>query len=107
MEIFDLTTRKGMQKLAKAYGVCCFPQSFLAKFAFKLIGSFMGSEATKQQSLAAEQIIQKGKENGVNEMELIVNNTKGFRLKYPAEEGMNIDTTIGSDEKMHIKVKYK
>jgi hypothetical protein len=108
MEIFDLTTRNEMQKFLMEHGDLVAPPDFLGKLVLKLFATFMGSKAAaKQQSLAAEQLIQKGKENGVDEMEIIVNNNKGFHFESPTEEGVKIDITIGKDGKMHIKVKYK
>ena len=39
-------------------------------------------------------------------MEITIQNSRGLKLNIPAEEAQ-IDTVIGSDEKMHIRVKYK
>lgn len=40
-------------------------------------------------------------------MEIILDNTKGFHFDAPIDEKCKIDTVIGSDEKVTIKVKYK
>lgn len=110
MEKFDLTSKEGLRKVAKFYrrnGLgYCFPQLFLAKKLLDLVDLVMGSEASMQQAQAAEKLIQKGKEEGVDEMEIIINNNKGFHFECPIED-VNISTNLGSDEKMHIKVKYK
>ena len=54
----------------------------------------------------AEKLITKGKENGVDEMDITMDNSRGFKLKVPIE-GVDIETKLGADEKMHVKVKYK
>ena len=60
----------------------------------------------KAQQEAAEKLIEKGKENGVDEMEITVDNTRAFKLNVPGND-VKIVTMLGADEKMHIKVKYK
>jgi hypothetical protein len=108
MEQFDLTNKEGLRKVAEYCGKnawkLAFPQLYVAK---KLLGYIMGSDATIQQTQAAEKLIQKGKENGVDEMEIVINNTKGVHFECPVEEGIKVNAILGSDEKMHIKVKYK
>ena len=39
-------------------------------------------------------------------MEITIDNHKGFKLNVPME-GEKIDTSIGSNDKMTLKVKYK
>ena len=62
--------------------------------------------ATKYQQKAAEELIAAGKRNGVKTLEFDVDNTTGFKLKIPVED-CNIDTIIGTNDKMTIKVTYK
>jgi hypothetical protein len=108
METFDFTNKEGLRKIAKFYGRNWWKISYHGLFlAKKLWDSVMGSEASIQQAQAAEKLIQKGKDVGVDEMEIIINNDKGVHVECPTEDGVKIDATIGSDEKMHIKVKYK
>lgn len=61
---------------------------------------------TKQGEIA-KKLIEAGKETDVDEMEIILDNTKGFHFDAPIDEKCKIDTVIGSDEKVVIKVKYK
>ena len=39
-------------------------------------------------------------------MEIVLNNTKGFKLNIPLEGG-KIDTVLGNDGKIHVKVRFK
>lgn len=72
----------------------------------KIIDSIFNSDTSERQAKAAEELIKQGKENGVDNMEITIDNTKGFKLNIPIED-VKIDTMIGGDEKMIIKVKYK
>lgn len=40
-------------------------------------------------------------------MEIILDNKKGFHFNAPIEEDITIETTLGADEKIKIRVKYK
>lgn len=44
--------------------------------------------------------------DGVKEMEITLNNDKGFDFGVPVE-GIDIKAKAGSNEKIHIKVVYK
>lgn len=105
METFDLTTNEGM-KMAKKYVLSYFeitPVGILYKFG-KMI---FDSDSVKKQGKAAEDLIKVGKEKGVDEMEIILDNKKGFHFNAPIEKDTTIETTLGSDEKIKIRVKYK
>ena len=78
-------------------------QMYLAKKALEYI---LKSDTTTQQTEAARSLIIQGKEANVDEMEIKIENTKGFKLDIPIED-VKVDTIIGADEKMSIKVKYK
>lgn len=54
-----------------------------------------------------KKLIEAGKANGVDEMEIKLDNKKGLHIDAPIDEKCKIDTVIGSDEKVTIKVKYK
>ena len=41
------------------------------------------------------------------ETKIILDNKKGFHFNAPIEEGIKIETALGSDEKIKIRVKYK
>lgn len=76
----------------------------IGKYIFEKLFS---KDTIKAQQEAAESLIKKGKENGVDEMEITVDNTRGFKLNVPMDDDVKIDTVVGADEKMVIKVKYK
>lgn len=40
-------------------------------------------------------------------MEIILDNKKGFHFNAPIDKDTTIETTLGSDEKIKIRVKYK
>lgn len=79
------------------------PLTYLAK---KALDNILNSDTTTKQAEAAKSLIMQGKEDGVDEMEIKIENTKGFKLDIPIED-VKVDTIIGADEKMYIKVKYK
>lgn len=79
----------------------------IIKVGKSLIDSFFNNtESISKQQEAAEALIKRGKEEGVDEMEITLDNHKGFKLNVPIE-GVKIDTLIGSNDKMTLKVKYK
>ena len=62
--------------------------------------------SSKDQGEIAKELIRKGKEHGVKEMEITIDNNKGFDFGVPFE-GIDIKAKAGSNEKIHIKVNYK
>ena len=79
----------------------------IIKVGKSLIDSFFNNtESISKQQEAAEALIKRGKEEGIDEMEITLDNHKGFKLNVPIE-GVKIDTLIGSNDKMTLKVKYK
>lgn len=101
METFDLTTKDGME-IAKKYFELT-PVGML----FKIGKMIFDSDSVKKQGKTVEDLIKDGKERGVDEMEIILDNKKGFHFNAPIEEGITIETALGSDEKIKIRVKYK
>lgn len=99
---WDLTNKKELTT-AERYLFYANPLLFVGK---KIIDSIFNSDTSERQAKAAEELIKQGKENGVDNMEITIDNTKGFKLNIPIED-VKIDTMIGGDEKMIIKVKYK
>ena len=100
-EFFDLTTKEGVKSSL----------GFIAASPFVMISAYLlksifGSNRTEVQTEMAEKLITKGKENGVDEMDITMDNSRGFKLKVPIE-GVVIETKLGAVEKMHVKVKYK
>ena len=101
MEKFDLTTKTGKTKAFTQMSLFSFsPLLGLATLALdKLVSS-------KDQGEIAKELIRKGKEDGVKEMEITRNNDKGFDFGVPVE-GIDIKAKLGSNKKIHIKVVYK
>ena len=95
MEKFDLTTKTGKTK--------AFTQMSLFGLATLALDKLVSS---KDQGEIAKELIRKGKEDGVKEMEITLNNDKGFDFGVPVE-GIDIKAKAGSNKKIHIKVVYK
>ena len=68
----------------------------------------VGKQAELAQAELAEKLIHKGKEAGVDEMEIKLKNQKpGFKMKAPID-GVEIEVSANAGEdEMLIKVKYK
>ena len=102
---FDLTTKKG-QKEASQYlglgllGIISPPLGIVAWLISKKEKS-----AIRQIELA-ERLVKTGEEKGVANLELTVDTKVGLGLGANIE-GATINTTLGSDDKMTLKVKYK
>lgn len=116
MEKYDLTDKKELIKVTKDIMSGPFANALIAvnplvpvilKFGGMILDKIYSTETLKLQKDTAESLIKRGKENGVDEMEITVKNSRGFKLNVPIDDGIKIDTMIGADEKMHIKVKYK
>ena len=116
MEKYDLTNKSELVKVTKELMSGPFAKTLLAtnpmipvitEFGKIVLDKMFSTETLKLQKETAEQLIKRGKEEGVDEMEITVKNSRGFKLNMPIDESVKIDTMIGADEKMHIKVKYK
>ena len=99
----DLTTKEGRENASRLLeiGLMFNPILYLA---FKLIDKHQ--EGQRQQEKIVENIIVKGKEQGVDSMTIKMNNVKGFKLNIPVED-VKIDTTIGANDTITLNVKYK
>lgn len=107
MERFDLTKKSEAEKaiaFCKYFGMTAFPHLAIP---YKIAKWIFDSDSAKKQGEIAKKLIEAGKETDVDEMEIILDNTKGFHFDAPIDEKCKIDTVIGSDEKVVIKVKYK
>ena len=100
---FDLTNKKELRAVLTDYVIISNPMLAVGKYVIEKVFS---KDTIKAQVEAAESLIKKGKDNGVDEMEITVDNTRGFKLNVPLDD-VKIDTVVGADEKMRIKVKYK
>lgn len=95
---FDLTTKEGVNSVSKILAMTN-PLIAIPYFIFN-------SKRTEDQSEVVEKLIKKGKEIGIDEMEIKIDNSKGIDLNLPLED-VEIRTRLGNDEKTYIKVKYK
>ncbi len=116
MASFDLTTQNGFNT-AKDFlssnksGILDFiqnPATALIKIAlekgYDLLTQNDKIEAQKDMVFT---LIKQGKENGVDNMEIIVDNTVGLSFNGSQIDGCPIKATLGSNDKMTIKVQYK
>lgn len=99
---FDLTTKKGMYTALACLSVI----NPLAAPVALCLNKIFNSEATKDQGKVVEDLIRKGKEQGVTEMEITLDNKKGINFSCPIE-GAEIKTMVGNAETTTIKVKFK
>ena len=106
MKKYDLTSSSGLQKALKDICKYSFMTSPLGLVKYTLDKVLDSSKQFETQRDVAVELIRRGKEQGVDEMEIVMENKRGFKLNVPVEEA-KIDTALGSDDKMHIKVKYK
>lgn len=107
MERFDLTKKSEAEKaiaFCKDFGMIAFPHLAIP---YKIAKWIFDSDSAKKQGEIAKKLIEAGKQNGVDEMEITLDNKEGLHLDVPIDENCKIDTVIGSDEKVVIKVKYK
>ncbi len=114
MKKFDLTTLVGIN-LANNYvqGIIYdpkTPETMIPSFyelLKLLLGGLFGNKEQKEQSEAIEKLIEAGKREGVDEMEVTIRTTKGLKLNIPEAEEIKVDTTLGSDEKIKLRIRYK
>lgn len=106
MERFDLTKKSEVEKAIDFCKDLCVP---IPQFAipYKIAKWIFDSDSAKKQGEIVKKLIEAGKANGVDEMEIKLDNKKGLHIDAPIDENCKIDTVIGSDEKVTIKVKYK
>ncbi|MDD6140207.1 MAG: hypothetical protein PUB61_02255 [Bacteroidales bacterium] len=105
MKVFDLTTKSGKTDAISSMGL--FPSLFLTSSPIWLLKIALDKlSSSKDQGEIAAELIRKGKENNVKEMEIIVDNKKGLNLRTPIE-GVDVKVMVGSDEKANVKVVYK
>ena len=96
MEKFDLTTKPGkLRRLPKCHS---FPSILYLDWQHLL--------QTNWYHLKTRVKLPKNLSDGVKEMEITLNNDKGFDFGVPVE-GIDIKAKAGSNEKIHIKVVYK
>ena len=116
MASFDLTTQNGFNT-AKDFlssnksGILDFiqnPATALIKIALeKGYDLLTQKDKIEAQKDMVSTLIKQGKENGVDNMEIIVDNTVGLSFNGSQIDGCPIKATLGSNDKMTIKVQYK
>ena len=99
--LYDLTDKKTLSNTIEI-----LTANPVFAVGMELINKLFSTDTIKAQQATAEKLIEQGKDSGVDEMEIVVDNTRGFKLNLPIDKDIKIDTIIGADEKMHIKVKY-
>lgn len=98
---WDLTNLKEL-KMAESI----FKDQPVLYIGYKLIKNIFDSDTSSRQVEAATKLIKQGKESGVDALEITTKAVKGFKFNLPID-GCKIDTVLGADEQMTIKVKYK
>lgn len=108
MKKFDLTTVKGVQ-LAKKYAEGAFLSSTPLYLVYTLFDKliFRNERVEMQQREMAKDLIVKGNREGVDEMEISVDNHTGLKFDAPVDANARINCELGAGDKMTIKVKYK
>ena len=116
MASFNLTTQNGFNT-AKDFlssnksGILDFiqnPATALIKIALeKGYDLLTQKDKIEAQKDMVSTLIKQGKENGVDNMEIIVDNTVGLSFNGSQIDGCPIKATLGSNDKMTIKVQYK
>ena len=116
MASFNLTTQNGFNT-AKDFlssnksGILDFiqnPATALIKMALeKGYDLLTQKDKIEAQKDMVSTLIKQGKENGVDNMEITVDNTVGLSFNGSQIDGCLIKATLGSNDKMTIKVQYK
>lgn len=116
MTSFDLTTQNGFNAakdflLSNKSGILDFiqnPAIALIKMALeKGYDLLTQKDKIQAQKDMVSTLIKQGKENGVDNMEIIVDDTVGLSFNGSQIDGCPIKATLGSNDKMTIKVQYK
>ena len=100
---FDLTTVNG-KEIIKNFLILTNPSVMI----FDLLKELFKSKNVDEQSKIADALIRKGKDEGLEEMEIVLDNSKGgFNFSVPIE-GVQISAGMSlPNDKVLIKVKYK
>ena len=116
MASFNLTTQNGFNTakdflLSNKSGILDFiqnPATALIKMALeKGYDLLTQKDKIEAQKDMVSTLIKQGKENGVHNMEITVDNTVGLSFNGSQIDGCPINPTLGSNDKMTIKVQYK
>ena len=101
--IYDLTTEEGRNA---AMGIVA-NNNWLAEKLVSTIKDFFSNDKTMEgQKATAIELIKAGKNNNVDEIEIILEQDAGINIEAEVE-GIPVKAMIGKDGKMKLKVKYK
>lgn len=114
MKKLDLTSKEGLIAMGKflvdnklsLFTNPLGPYEAIIKLIIKAVFGDGPESIQREQRQTIEAAIQKGKDSGVDEMEIQTNDTTGIKLNVPID-GVKIDTILGKEGKVLIKVKYK
>ena len=102
MQYYNLTTKDGLDAVK-----VLAPIGIGVAFLFWVRSVFRpDSDNTKEQAEVAGELLKKGKELGVKNMQITLNNTKGINLKIPID-GVDITTMVGSNNTITVNAEYK
>lgn len=102
---YNLTTKDGLmdaKKVLAPIGIGIGVALLLIRK--KIFGS--DPDNTKEQAEVAGELLKKGKELGVKNMQITLNGTKGINLKIPID-GVDITTMVGSNNTIIVNAEYK
>ena len=101
---FDLTTVDG-KEIIKNFLILTNPSVMIFDLLLK---ELFKSKNVDEQSKIADALIRKGKDEGLEEMEIVLDNSKGgFNFSVPIE-GVQISAGMSlPNDKIILKVKYK
>ena len=80
-----------------------FPQIWLLEKTFEL---FSNTDTISEQRKTAIELIKAGKEKGVDELEIVLEQKAGLNIETEVQE-VSIKTQLGKNGNMIVKAKYK
>ena len=105
---FNLTTPEGRKNALDAfdkYGWISFPQFWLLRLAWKGISEKTIKTVAAQKNVAID-LIRAGKEHGVEQMTIVLDQTIGMDIGAEVD-GVPIKVKIGDSGHVVVSVKYK
>jgi len=105
MKIFDLTTPEGLMKAINNPWLPIMSPSTMW-FVEKIFGLFSNDDTVSEQRKTAIELIKTGKENGADEIKIVLNQTAGLNIKSELTE-FPIKAQLGKSGDMTLIVKYK
>ncbi|MBP3709668.1 MAG: hypothetical protein J6I73_04615 [Treponema sp.] len=110
---YDLTTAEGREEASKylssfmaTIGMLIPPVGIGIATVEGLVSLLSRKDIISAQKELAEELIKTGKENGVDSMEITVDNKVGMNFG-ATFDGVPLNALLGSNGKMTLKVKFK